>query len=56
MTDRTAAERQARKRERDAAAGWARRTVTIPAGRAAELAAIVQRWRDEVEQQEQGAE
>lgn len=40
------AERQAALREREAAAGLKRVLVTIPAERAAELAALVKQWRE----------
>lgn len=45
MTDRTAAQRQARKLLRDRASGLVRRTVTIPKDRQVELATIVRMWR-----------
>jgi hypothetical protein len=47
MTDRTAAERQARKAACDRAAGLIRRTVVIPADRAGELQEIARQWREQ---------
>jgi hypothetical protein len=45
--DATAAERQARQRERERAAGLKRVTVTVPEERAAELVALVKQWRQD---------
>lgn len=47
MGDRTNAKRQAAKREREAASGLKRKTITIPVAREAELEALIARWMKE---------